>query len=221
MAGRFRFGVITNSAPDARSWRERARRAEGLGYTSLLMPDHFQPQWSPLVALAVAAEATERLAVGTLVFCNDYRHPLVLAREIATLDQVSGGRVEFGLGAGWKQVDYDATGLACDSPGTRIARMGEALQIMKALWSSEAPVDFAGRHYRLRGALGTPRPVSRPHPRICIGGGGRRILSLAAREADIVSLNATLRGGRLGAGEGFTATASAFDEKIAWVREAA
>lgn len=217
----FRFGVISTGSGDAPAWREKARRAEALGYASLLMPDHFQAQWGPLVALAIAAEATERLRVGTLVLCNDYRHPLVLAKEIATLDLASGGRVELGLGAGWKQGDYDAAGLAFDPPGARIERMAESLRVLKALFASEAPVDLAGRHYTIAGAVGTPRPHARPHPPICIGGGGRRILSLAAREADIVSLNATLRGGALGAGTLASASPAGFDEKLAWVREAA
>src|SRR3990172_1706572 len=108
----FRFGVVTTGSADGPAWRAKARRAEALGYASLLLPDHFQPQWAPLVAAAVAAEATERLKVGTLVLCNDYRHPVVLAKEIATLDLATQGRVEIGLGAGWKRVDYDATGLA-------------------------------------------------------------------------------------------------------------
>src|SRR5262245_732939 len=132
----FRFGVISTGSPDAPAWREKARRAEALGDSSLLVPDHFQAQWGPLVALAIAAEATERLRVGTLVLCNDYRHPLVLAKEIATLDLASQGRVELGLGAGWKREDYDATGMAFDPPAARIERMAEALAVMKALWRS-------------------------------------------------------------------------------------
>jgi len=129
----FRFGVITSHAPDGPAWRARARRAEALGYSTLLMPDHFQDQWEPAVGLTVAAEATERLRVGTLVFDNDYRHPVMLAKQIATLDLATGGRVEFGLGAGWKRSDYDESGLAYDPPGVRIDRMIESLAIMRAL----------------------------------------------------------------------------------------
>ncbi len=217
----FRFGVVTTGSADGPAWRQKARRAEALGYTSLLLPDHFQSQWGPLVAAAIAAEATERLKVGTLVLCNDYRHPVVLAKEIATLDLASGGRVEVGLGAGWKREDYDQAGLPFDPPAARIERMAEALRAMKALWASGEPVTLRGRHYALTDAVGTPRPVSRPHPPICIGGGGRRILSLAAREAQIVSLNATLRGGAIGPGTLAGASPAAFDEKLAWVREAA
>jgi len=217
----FRFGVVTTGSDDGPAFREKARRAEALGYTSLLLPDHFQAQWGPLVAAAVAAEATSRLRVGTLVLCNDYRHPVVLAKEIATLDLASGGRVEIGLGAGWKREDYAAAGLVFDPPPARIERMAEALRVMKALWSSAEPVSLRGRHYAISGAVGTPRPVSRPHPPLCIGGGGRRVLELAAREAQIVSLNATLRGGAIGPATLADASPAGFDEKLGWVREAA
>lgn len=217
----FRFGVITSSAPSGAEWRARARQAEALGYSTLFMPDHFQDQWAPMVGLTIAVEATTTLRVGALVFDNDYRHPVVLAKEIATLDLATEGRVEFGLGAGWKRSDYDESGIAYDRPGVRIERMGEALTVMKALWSSAEPVDFSGAHYTIAGAVGTPRPFTRPHPAVCIGGGGRRILTLAAREATIVGINATLTAGELTAEVGATVTPAAFDEKVAWIRAAA
>ncbi|MBV8951779.1 MAG: TIGR03621 family F420-dependent LLM class oxidoreductase [Actinobacteria bacterium] len=217
----FRFGVITSNAPDGETWRARARRAEALGYSTLFMPDHFQEQWAPIVGLTIAAEATERLNVGSLVFANDYRHPVVIAKEIATLDLATGGRVEFGIGAGWRRTDYEGAGLPYDTPGTRIDRMAEALTVMKALWSSEKPVHHEGPHYSIAGAVGTPRPHRRPHPRVCIGGGGRRVLSVAAREADIVGVNATLRSGELGRDAAASVVPSAFDEKVMWVRDAA
>ncbi len=216
-----RFGVITSHAPDGRTWRERARRAEALGYTSLLMPDHFQDQWAPLVALTIAAEATQQLRVGTLVFDNDYRHPVVLAKEIATLDLAAVGRVEFGLGAGWKRSDYDEAGMPYDPPGVRISRMAEGLEVMKRLWASPDPVQFSGEHYTIRGAVGTPRPHRTPHPTVCIGGGGKRMLSFAARAADIVAVNATMTAGALTTEITATATPAAFDEKLAWVHAAA
>jgi probable F420-dependent oxidoreductase len=215
----YRFGVITSHAVDGRVWRERARRAEALGYSTLFMPDHFQDQWAPLVGLTVAAEATERLNVGTLVFANDYRHPVVLAKELATLDLASEGRVEVGLGAGWKRSDYDDAGLAYDAPGTRIDRLAEALEVMRALWASPDPVHFAGKHYTIEGVVGTPRPW-RERPTVCIGGGGRRMLSLAARVADVVAVNATMSSGVLDASAATTASPVAFDEKLAWVRSA-
>src|SRR5262245_2135192 len=163
MARPFRFGVISTGSPDAPAWREKARRAEALGYSSLLVPDHFQAQWGPLVALAIAAEATERLRVGTLVLCNDYRHPLVLAKEIATLDLASQGRVELGLGAGWKRDDYDAAGLAFDPPGARIERLAEALGALKALFASEAPLRVAGPDYTIDASARSARPRAVPH----------------------------------------------------------
>ena len=221
MSRPFRFGVMTSHAPDGRTWRERARRAEALGYSTLFMPDHFQDQWSPTVGLTIAVEATERLNVGALVYDNDYRHPIVLAKEIATLDLASEGRVEVGLGAGWLRTDYAASGIPYDSPGTRIARMAEGLSIMKALWKSDEPLEFEGEHYTISGAVGTPRPHTTPHPRVCIGGGGRRILSLAAREADIVGINATLTAGEISAEAAASATPAAFEEKAGWVRAAA
>jgi probable F420-dependent oxidoreductase len=216
-----RFGVIASGAPDVRAWRALARRAEDLGYSTIFMPDHFQDQWAPTVGLTVAAEATSRLRVGALVYDNDYRHPVVLAKEMATLDAASEGRLEFGLGAGWKRSDYDESGLPFDTAGKRISRMIEALAVMRALWASAEPVTFTGDHYRIDRAVGTPPPHRRGGPLVCIGGGGRRILSFAAREADIVGVNATLHTGTLDAEVAATSTPAAFDEKIRWVREAA
>ncbi len=217
----FRFGVITSHAPDGAAWRERARTAEALGYSTLFMPDHFQEQWAPTVGLTIAAEATEHLQVGALVYANDYRHPMMLAKEMATLDLATGGRVELGLGAGWRRSDYEQSGLGYDRPGLRIERMAESLAIMRALWASADPIDFVGAHYTLTGAVGTPRPHRPGGPPVCIGGGGRRMLSLAAREADIVGVNPTLTAGELGPDVAATATPAAYDEKIAWIRDAA
>jgi probable F420-dependent oxidoreductase len=217
----FRFAVITSRAASAVEWRERARRAEALGYSTLLMPDHFQGQLAPLTALATAAAVTERLAVGTLVFDNDYRHPVVLAKELATLDLLTGGRVEAGIGAGWKQSDYDEAGIPYDRPGVRIDRMVEAIDVMRALWTSTEPVQYQGKHFQIDGAVGTPAPHTRAGPALCIGGGGRRMLTIAARVADIVAVNATMTSGRLDASVAATASPSAFDEKLAWVRDAA
>ena len=216
----FRFAVQTSSAPDAKTWRQRARDAESMGYSTLYIPDHFGEQWGPLVGLTVAAEATERLNVGALVFDNDYRHPVVLAKEAATLDVVSEGRFELGIGAGWLRSDYEQSGLPYDRPGVRIERLAESLAIMKALWT-DGKASFSGEHYTVTDAIGDPRPHTRPHPRVCIGGGGRRVLSLAAREADIVGFNATLTAGYVGPEAAATATAEQFDQRVAWVRQAA
>jgi len=216
----FRFAVQTQNAPDGAAWRQRARDAESMGYSTLLVPDHFTEQWGPFVALAVAAEATERLKVGALVFDNDFRHPMELAKEVATLDLLYDGRVEFGLGAGWMKTDYEQSGIPFDEPSVRVDRMAEAITVLKGLWSGK-PVTFAGEHYTLTGAVGQPTPPTRPHPTICIGGGSKRVLSIAAREADIVGFNASLRAGYVGPEVAATAVPEKFDERVQWVREAA
>src|ERR1019366_5233221 len=163
--GPFRFAVQLNKADSGPAWRVTARKLEELGYSTLFIPDHFDDQFGPLVALTVAAEATTNLRVGSLVFGNDYRHPVVLAKEVATLDLLSEGRVEFGLGAGWMTSDYEQSGITAESAGIRISRMAESLAVLKALWSTgEATID--GEHYQVSGALGSPTPVQRPHPPI-------------------------------------------------------
>lgn len=216
----FRFGLQLSRAAGPAEWRRLARDAEALGFSTLFVPDHFDDQFGPLVALTVAAEATTTLRVGALVLGNDYRHPVVLAKELATLDVLSGGRLEVGLGAGWMTSDYEASGIALDPPATRIARMAESLEVMKALWSGE-PVTFSGEHYRITDLAGTPLPVQRPHPPIIVGGGGRRVLSLAARTADVVGVNPSLAAGAIGPEVVATTTAEHYDERVSWVREAA
>jgi hypothetical protein len=216
----FRFGVQLSSAPSGAAWRELARKVEGLGYSTLFIPDHFEDQFGPLVALTVAAEATERLNVGSLVFGNDYRHPIVLAKEIATLDLMSEGRVEFGLGAGWMTSDYEQSGMVNDRAGVRVSRMAESLAIMKSLWAT-GECTFEGEHYQITGAVGSPTPHSRPHPPIIIGGGGQRVLGIAAREADIVGVNPSLAAGYVGPEVIATTTAEYYDQRVEWIREAA
>ncbi len=216
----FRFGVQLSKAESAAAWRSTARAVEDLGYSTLFIPDHFEDQFGPLVALTVAAEATTTLRVGSLVFGNDYRHPVVLAKEVATLDVLSGGRVEFGLGAGWMTSDYEQAGITSDPPGVRISRMAESLTVLKSLWST-GEATFQGEHYQVAGALGTPMPVQRPHPPIIIGGGGRRVLGIAAREADIVGVNPSLAAGYVGPEVLETTTKEYYHQRIEWVREAA
>jgi probable F420-dependent oxidoreductase len=216
----FRFAVQTSYAPDGKSWRERARQIEDLGYSTLYIPDHFGEQFGPLVALTSAVEATDRLNVGSLVFDNDYRHPVVLAKELATLDLFTEGRLEVGIGAGWMKSDYDESGMPYDSPGTRIDRMVEGLAIMKGLWS-QSTFSFEGAHYTIANAQGLPRPYSQPHPPILIGGGGRRVLGIAAREADIVGVNPNLKAGYVGPEVAQEARPAKYRERIQWVREAA
>ena len=195
-----------------------ARRCEDLGYSCLYIPDHFGDQFGPLVALTVAAEATTRLRVGSLVFDNDYRHPLVLAKEIATLQLASDGWVEFGLGAGWLTTDYAESGIPLEPPPARVDRMLEGLAIMRALWKEER-VTFSGQYYTVTEAQGLPRPHTAPP--IVIGGGRRRILTIAGAHADIVGVNVDLRSGAVGAEVVASAMPEKWDERVAWVRAAA
>lgn len=215
----FRFGVQVSRAADPAAWRDLARRVEALGYSTLFMPDHLDDQWAPLVALTVAAEATTTLRVGTLVLGLDYRHPLLVAKEAATLDLLSGGRLELGIGAGWMTADYEQSGIPLDPAGTRVARLGEAVAVLEQLWR-DGRSDHAGRHYRLAGASGFPAPTG-GGPRLLIGGGGRRVLELAARHADIVGVNPSLAAGVVGPDAVTSARAERYDARLEWVRAAA
>jgi probable F420-dependent oxidoreductase len=215
----FRFGVTAPSPDAGTDWIERARRVERLGYSILVVPDHFRDHLAPVPALTAAALSTSRLRVGSLVFSNDFRHPAVLARDAATIDVLSGGRFELGLGAGWLRAEYDQAGIPFDAPGTRVERLEEAVTIIKGLLAGER-VTFAGRHYTVADLEGRPTPVQRPHPPLAIGGGGRRTLTLAAREASIVGLVPRAR--RDGGGLDLTDLSDAATrEKIDWVRAAA
>jgi probable F420-dependent oxidoreductase len=216
----FRFAVQEHRAPSATAWKDKARLVESLGYSALYLPDHFTHQLAPIAALMAAADATTALRVGSLVFDNDYRHPVVLAKEAATLDLLSDGRFDLGLGAGWLAADYEQAGMPFDRPGTRIGRMEEALQIIKGLFAG-GPYSFAGEHYQVKDIVGWPLPVYKPHPPILLGGGGRRMLRLAAREADIVNVNFDLREGRVNNDLVRTGLAEATDEKLAWINDAA
>jgi probable F420-dependent oxidoreductase len=212
--------VQEHRAPSAGAWSEKARLVEALGYKTLYLPDHFGDQLSPIAALMSAADATTTLRVGSLVFDNDYRHPVVLAKEAATLDLLSEGRLDFGLGAGWQVSDYEQTGIPFDPPGLRIERMAEGLEIIKSFFAGGS-VSFAGKHYKVDGVEAAPAPVQKPHPPIVLGGGGNRMLHLAGREADIVSVNFNLSEGRVNRKLVRTGLAEATDEKVAWIKEGA
>ena len=216
----FRFAMQASRAASPVAWKELARKTEDLGYSTLYVPDHLDDQWAPMLALAVAAEATTTLRVGTLVLDNDFRHPVVLAKEAATLDVVTDGRFEFGLGAGWANADYEMSGIAMDAPGVRVARLGESLEIMRAMWS-EGSATFAGEHYRVTGALGTPAPVTPGGPPLVIGGGSRRVLELAGRVASVVSIVPSLAAGFIGAETAAQAVAEKYADRVRWVRHAA
>jgi probable F420-dependent oxidoreductase len=214
MARPFRFGIVSGGAQSGTEWITRARRIEELGYATLLVVDRTLVGLAPLTALAIAAGATTSLRIGSHVFCNDYRHPALLAKETATLDLLSNGRFELGLGAGAGPMDYKQLGIPFDSPGTRVSRFEEALHIIKQLWSGEV-VNFAGQHYTITEMRGLPRPIQQPRPPIFIGSASKRMLSIAAREADIVSPTY-----KLGA-QGIDPTDVPLEEKVAWVRAAA
>jgi probable F420-dependent oxidoreductase len=214
----FRFGIITDGAPTREEWITRAQEAEDLGYSILLQPDHFTSDFFPLPSLMAAADATKNLRIGTLVYNNDLRHPVLLAKEVAALDLLSGGRFELGIGAGWNRPEYDQVGVPFERAGRRIERLEEALQILKQSFSDE-PVNFTGKHYTVTDLNVTPKPIQRPHPPIVMGGGGKKLLSLAAREANVIGLHIKVNdNGTVDATENIEETLA---EKVGWIREAA
>lgn len=187
----FRFVVTVRNAEDAAGWRAKARRIEALGYDTLATPDHLTAQFAPMLAHLAAADATTALRVSALVFANDYRNPVLFAKEIATLDVLSGGRCDVGIGTGWYAPDYEMLGMPLDPAPVRVARLREALTLLKRLWTEDR-VDLAGRFYRIRGARVLPRPLQQPHPPILIGASGPTMLRVAGEHADIVSITAPL-----------------------------
>jgi probable F420-dependent oxidoreductase len=215
----FRFGVKASTAASRHEWAETARRAEGSGYAVLTVSDHFDGQLAPVPALMAAADATTTLRVGAVVFDNDYRHPVVLAKELATLDVLSEGRLEIGLGAGWLRSDYEQSGIPYDTARERVDRFEEGLRVLRGAMGA-GPFSFEGTHYTVRGYDGLPKPVQSPPP-ILVGAGGPRMLGIAAREADIVGINGTMHEGVVGPGAIATMTAEAVDDKVALVRRAA
>jgi len=214
----FRFAVQQGSARSGEAWATTARRAESIGYDMLVMPDHLGQQLSPFAALAAAAAATTNLRIGAFVFANDYRHQLILAREAATLDFLSGGRFEMGLGAGWMTTDYRQLGMTYEPAPRRIDRLEEAIPLIKRLLAGET-VTHNGTNYQLdRASTGVP-PVQKPRPPLAIGGGGPRMLRLAVREAEIVGLVPGFDAH--GRPHFRQATETATAEKVALIREAA
>jgi probable F420-dependent oxidoreductase len=214
----FRFGVYAAVAPTMSAWRDQARTAEGLGYSTLYVSDHLDNQFGPLVATTVAAEATSTLHVGPFVLNNDFRHPVVLAKEIATLGLAAEGRVEVGLGAGSLRSDYDESGIEFDELALRVDRLAESLAVMKRLWT-EGEATSTGTYYTVRGAQCEPRPAS--PPRVMVGGGSKRLLTLAAREADTVGINTSLSVGKDSDGTTVQDTLDRYDRCLTWVRDAA
>lgn len=217
---KFRFALQCNKPLTPSELIEAAKTAEDLGYSAITVPDHFDGQLGPIALLATVAAATDRLRIGTLMFCNDYRHPVVLAKEVATLDLLSEGRFELGIGAGWMTTDYEQAGMTLDSPGIRIDRMIEGIEVMRGLFD-DGPFSYSGEHYQISGLEGAPKPVQKPGPPIVIGGGGPRMLRTAGRLADIVGINLNLRSGVIDSKAGIDGTVAQTAKKLSWVSEGA
>ncbi len=214
----FRFGVARESAPSREAWTRLVQQAEDLGYATFLLADHYVNEFPPIAALMAAAHAANTIRIGSFVFDNDFRHPAQLAKEAATLDLLSGGRFELGIGAGWHRPDYEQVGLPFEPAEVRIDRLAEAVTIIKHFFTQES-VTFAGRHYRVTDLKAFPKPLQHPYPPLFIGGGGKRTLTLAGREADIVGFLPRERDdGMFDANE---RTEAALAQKVAWVRQAA
>jgi probable F420-dependent oxidoreductase len=203
------------------NWQKECARIEALGFDTIAIADHFTGgyEFEPFVALTAVAMQT-RLRVQTAVLGVDYRHPVLVHRMAATLDRISEGRLDLGLGAGWMHSDYVAAGIQYDSPGTRIARLAEAIHILKGLFSGE-PVSFDGEFYEINDLVGVPRAVQTPHPPLLVGGGGERMLRLAGREADIVGINANLASGDIGKHSVLDVSWEKMSEKVDWARSGA
>ncbi len=217
---RFRFGAQLHQPLPGLTWLQSARRIEELGYSTLFVPDHFGEQLAPITAMATAAAATDRLSVGSLVFDNDYRHPVVLAKEMASIDSVFSGRTEVGIGAGWMASDYRESGIAMDAPKVRVDRLIEAVEIIRGLWSGE-PVDFHGEHYDITGLVGHPAPHTPGGPPLIIAGGSPRMLRFAGAHADIVGVNPSIHSGEIDADAARDGLADRMDRKFEWVAEGA
>jgi probable F420-dependent oxidoreductase len=215
----FRFGFTGGVSSKRAKLLDSARTVEALGYSTFGLADHFVRPFSPLIAGQAVADATSTLRITQTVLAQDFRQPAVLAKELATLDVLSEGRLQVGLGAGWLRQEYEDAAMRFDPAAVRIERLEETAIILKGLFGDE-PFSFEGEHYRIRELQGTPTPVQRPRPPIMIGGGGRKVLSVAARQADIVQLMPSNRGGRTSL-DPSQFSAPAIEEKIGWIRAAA
>lgn len=216
----FRFGIGSAPAVTPQELIGYAQRAEEAGFAVFTVPDHISTYYGPLACAMAVLAATERLRVQTRVLANDFRNPVVLAEELASIDALSGGRLEIGIGAGWKRDDYVTAGLEFDRAGVRIARLEEAIAVIKG-FMAEGPFSFAGTYYTVTELEGVPKPAQRPHPPILIGGGGQRILELAGRVCDAIGVNLNLSGGHEVTEAAAHISATAFERKLEWVRAAA
>ncbi len=217
---RFRFAAEIHQPFEGRSWVDTFREVEDLGYSTVFVPDHFDEGPGPLAALAAAAVATSTIHLGPLVLDCDFRHPVPLARELATIDQLAEGRLELGLGAGWKALDYERSGIEMERPGIRVSRLIEHAALLKALFT-DGPVTFEGEHYSVTDLEGTPKPFRPGGPPILVGGGAPRLLRWAGGAADIVGVNASIHSGEIDTDAAQDGLAERIDQKVAWVREGA
>jgi probable F420-dependent oxidoreductase len=217
---RFRFATELHEPFPGCSWTDTAREVEQLGYSTIFFPDHFDEGPGPISAMAACAAVTSTLHVGALVLDCDYRHPVVLARELATIDQVAEGRLEVGLGAGWKATDYEQSGIPMDRPGVRVGRLIEHCAVLKGLWA-DGPFSFSGEHYEVTDLDGTPAPYTPGGPKVLVGGGAPRLLRWAGATADIVGVNASIHSGEVDEAAAQDALAERIDEKVGWLKEGA
>ena len=231
MAKPFRFGVQSYAPTTAQAWRDQARRAEELGFSTFSVADHVIGPGPALAAtnhpvqtvavipaMAVAAEATSTIRIGSRVLCVDYRQPVMLAKEAATLDFFAGGRLELGLGCGWLQGEYEAMGVGFDPAGVRLDRLEEVIGLLRASFAGDE-LDVTGDHVHAVGFVAVPVPDRQPP--LMIGGGSRRVLGIAGREADIVSLNFDNSSGKIGPAGVGSSTAELTAKKIEWIRDGA
>lgn len=214
----FRFGIVTSNFPPS-DWIARVHQIEELGYSTICWPDHFRTQWEPVAALAAIAAVTTRLRVASLVYCVDYRHPVVLAKAAATIHLLSRGRHEFGIGAGWMESDYIQAGIRFEPPRFRIERLNEALEIIRGIWNQDQ-TSFSGKHYNV---TGVPRAVkfSEQPPLILVGGGGPKVLEVAAHHADIIGITPTFCGGKFGSHNIYDFSLKRIREKVKLAKESA
>lgn len=220
MSHPFRFAAELHAPLEGRSWAESARELEDLGYSTLFVPDHLQEGLGPIAAMAAAATATTTLRVGSLVLDCDFRHPAIVARELSTIDLLSEGRLEIGLGAGWKTADYEQSGIPMDRPGVRVSRMIEHATILRRLFREES-VTFAGEHYRITELSLAPKRAHPEGPPFVIGGGAPRLLRFAGSFADIVGVNPSIHSGEIDADAARDGLPERIDQKVGWVREGA
>lgn len=218
----FRFGLDVGDNFGREEFVRLVQRADSSGFSVVTGPDHVGSRLAAVLPmLAVAAEVSPRLRISPMVLANDFRHPVVLAKDTATMDILSEGRFELAIGTGWIRDQYEAAGVQYDPPGIRVDRLQEAISVIKGCWSGE-PFSFEGDHYHVTDVT-CPRPFQRPHPPILVAGGGPRMLEIAGREADIVSITPLTPGSSTfdTAGHDLASSGDRIVRQIDWIRQGA